>query len=134
MYWYSILVYTVINTFVHFFLSNMFTIKSYCTYCLLLTVTITPFVNPSVTSILVIIITLALIFTVRPFLRLPVSHGFIDIVMLANSVQSSFLLSVAIFVNSFPGSSLSLYSFHPSSAHFVHIHALHHVDSFHYWD
>ena len=65
-------------------------------------------------SILVVIITLALIFTVRIFFKLPVSCGFLGIVIFASSVQSSFLLSVAIFVYSFPGSNLSLNIFHSS--------------------
>ena len=82
------------------------------------TVPIAPFVNPSVTSIFVVIITLALIFIVKNFHRLPVSCGLVGIVTFASSVQSSFLLSVAIFVNSFPGSNLSLFSFHTSQCTF----------------
>ena len=57
---------------------------------------------------------MALIFTVRTFLRLPVSHGFIGIITFASSVQSFLLPSVAIFVNTLPCSNLSLYSFHSS--------------------
>ena len=66
------------------------------------TVPIAPFVNPSLTSIFVVIITFALTFTLRIFFKLPIS------------VQSSFLLSVATFVNSFPGNKFNLYVFHSS--------------------
>ena len=79
---------------------------------------ITTFAYPSVTRVLVVIITLALIFIVKTFFRLPVSHGLVGIVTFASSVQSSFLLSVAIFVNYVPGSNLSLCSFHASQCTF----------------
>ena len=50
------------------------------------TVPIAPFVYPSATSILVVIIILAFIFTVKTFHRLPVSHGLVGIVTFASSV------------------------------------------------
>ena len=82
------------------------------------TVPIAPFVNPSATSIFVVIITLALIFIVSTVHRFPVSCGLVGIVTFASSVQSSFLLSIAILVYSFPGSNLSLFLFHTSQCTF----------------
>ena len=116
IYWYSILIFMFVGTCVYCFLSNMFAIifpflSSITTF---VTVPMAPFVNPSFTSIFVVIITFALTFTVRIFFKLPVSCGFVGIVIFAISVQSSFLLSVAIFVNSFPGSNFNLYVFHSS--------------------
>ena len=75
------LVYTVINTCVlascptcsiSKATNMMFIFPVVSSITTFLTVPIAPFVNPTVTSILVVLITLALIFTVRTFFRLPV--------------------------------------------------------------
>ena len=69
-------------------------------YTILTMVPIAPFVSPSATSIFVVIITCAPIFTQNILCKLPVSLGFPEREMLDNPVPVSFLESTAWFIYS----------------------------------
>ena len=100
MYWNNILMYSIIYTCVPCFLSNMlhyqkllilhssFPLSGQLSHLLLYP--LHHLLTHAATSIFVVIITLALIFIVKTFCRLPVSHGLVGIVTFASSVQSSF--------------------------------------------
>ena len=79
---------------------------------------IAPFVSPSLTSIFVVIMTLAPTLTCRIFLRLPVSRGHSGILTVASCAQSSFFPSEATLVLTVPGSKASLLAFHSSQCSF----------------